>query len=128
MKPFGKHVQNCGFPRPCYPVIVGLLSFLGNRVINNKKIIATIEARMRSTRLPGKVLLPVCGKPLLEHMIIRIQDVHKLDGIVIATTSHKADDQIIELKVSMDGSRADSIVDDKLWFTLESSFLSVLLR
>jgi len=38
------------------------------------------------------------------------------------------DDQIIELKVSMDGSRADSIVDDKLWFTLESSFLSVLLR
>ncbi len=37
-------------------------------------------------------------------------------------------DHIVELKVSMDGRHADSIVDDKLWFTLESSFLSVLLR
>ncbi len=37
-------------------------------------------------------------------------------------------EHIVELKVSMDGRHADSIVDDKLWFTLESSFLSVLLR
>lgn len=51
------------------------------------KIVCTIEARMKSSRLPGKVLLPVCGKPLLELMIERLRQVPELDGIVIATTA-----------------------------------------
>lgn len=42
---------------------------------------------MKSSRLPGKVLLPVCGKPLLELMIERLRQVPELDGIVIATTA-----------------------------------------
>lgn len=42
---------------------------------------------MMSSRLPGKVLLPVCGKPLLELMIERLRQVPELDGIVIATTA-----------------------------------------
>ena len=37
----------------------------------NKRIVATIEARMTSSRLPGKVLMEACGKPMLQHMIER---------------------------------------------------------
>ena len=59
--------------------------------------IATIEARMTSTRLPGKVLLPVLGKPLLEYMIERVRRVPELDDIVIATTVNDADQPIVEL-------------------------------
>lgn len=64
---------------------------------NQKRIVSTIEARMTSTRLPGKVLLPVCGKPMLAHLIERLQRVPRLDAIVVATTVNKEDDPIVEL-------------------------------
>lgn len=60
------------------------------------KTVATIEARMTSTRLPGKVLMPVLGKPLLELLIERLRR-SKVDQVVIATTINKADDPIEEL-------------------------------
>jgi spore coat polysaccharide biosynthesis protein SpsF len=60
------------------------------------KICATIEARMTSTRLPGKVLLPVVGRPLLELMIERLQRVPSLDGVVVATTVNSTDDPIVQ--------------------------------
>lgn len=62
-----------------------------------KHIIATIEARMASNRLPGKVLLPACNKPLLSHLIERLQRVPSLDAIVVATTINNTDDPIVEL-------------------------------
>ena len=52
---------------------------------------------MTSTRLPGKVLLPVCGKPLLAHLIERLQRVPSLDAIVVATTVNSTDEPIVEL-------------------------------
>jgi len=61
------------------------------------KIIVTIEARMSSTRLPGKVLLPILGKPALEHMIQRVKAARYVDEIVIATTTNSADDEIVSL-------------------------------
>lgn len=61
------------------------------------KIVATIEARMGSTRLPGKVLLPAAGKPLLEHLVERLRRVPRLDGIVMATTVQSRDDPIVRL-------------------------------
>ena len=60
------------------------------------KIVATIEARMTSSRLPGKVLLPAAGKPMLEHLVRRLQAVPSLDGIVLATTLNPTDDIIVE--------------------------------
>jgi spore coat polysaccharide biosynthesis protein SpsF len=51
------------------------------------KIVCTIEARMRSTRLPGKVLLPVMRQPMLVLMIERLQHVPEIDEIVVATTT-----------------------------------------
>lgn len=62
-----------------------------------KKIIATIEARMTSTRLPGKVLMSAVGKPMLELMVERLRRVARLDGIIIATTVNAADDPIVAL-------------------------------
>lgn len=56
------------------------------------KIIATIEARMTSSRLPGKVLLKAGGVPMLEHLVRRLRTVSSLAGIVLATTVNKTDD------------------------------------
>lgn len=61
------------------------------------RIAATIEARMTSTRLPGKVLLEAVGKPMLELMVERLRRVPSLDGIVIATTVNAPDDPIVAL-------------------------------
>lgn len=61
------------------------------------RICATIEARMGSTRLPGKVLLDAEGRPMLERMVERTRRVSSLDGIVIATTTAAADDPIAAL-------------------------------
>ncbi|MCK5503784.1 MAG: glycosyltransferase family protein [Thermodesulfovibrionia bacterium] len=58
---------------------------------------AIIQARMNSTRLPGKVLKEVQGKPLLELLIERLRSSRYLDDIIIATTKSEADDSIKEL-------------------------------
>jgi spore coat polysaccharide biosynthesis protein SpsF len=59
--------------------------------------VATIEARMTSSRLPGKVLLPAAGRPLLEHMVERLGRARHVDAIVIATTEEAASDPIADL-------------------------------
>jgi len=61
------------------------------------KIAVTIQARMTSTRLPGKVLMPVLNKPLLAYMIERLRRMKTTQNIVVATTINKEDDPIIEL-------------------------------
>lgn len=61
-----------------------------------KKIVATIEARMTSTRLPGKVLLPLLGKPALEQLINRLKPSRYIDEIVVATTTNATDDILID--------------------------------
>lgn len=65
--------------------------------IHPLKIVATIEARMTSTRLPGKVLMPVMGKPMLEYMIERVRRVPGLDEIIVATTVNETDQPIVDL-------------------------------
>jgi spore coat polysaccharide biosynthesis protein SpsF len=61
------------------------------------KRVAIIEARMKSTRLPGKVLRPIMGRPMLELLVERLQQARCLDGIVVATTDSAADDPILAL-------------------------------
>ena len=58
------------------------------------KTVATIEARMTSSRLPGKILAEAEGKPMLELMIERLRFVPELDQIVIATTANRTDDPV----------------------------------
>lgn len=58
------------------------------------RVIASIEARMGSSRLPGKVLADVAGAPALTHLVRRLRASSSLDGIVVATSTAAADDAI----------------------------------
>jgi spore coat polysaccharide biosynthesis protein SpsF (cytidylyltransferase family) len=53
-----------------------------------------IQARMGSTRLPGKVLMDINGKTILENLIDRVSSANLIDKIVVATTTNKEDDPI----------------------------------
>jgi spore coat polysaccharide biosynthesis protein SpsF len=59
-------------------------------------IIAIVQARMTSTRLPGKVLLPINGKPVIDHVFSRLQSVKELDKAILATTTNKEDNPLVE--------------------------------
>lgn len=58
------------------------------------KTMAIIQARMNSSRLPGKVLMDLAGKNVLEHIVARLSHSKLLDGIIIATSVEKTDDPI----------------------------------
>lgn len=66
-------------------------------MVTQKKILASIEARMTSIRLPGKVLLPCVGKKMLELLVERVKRCHMIDQIVISTTVNTADDELVKL-------------------------------
>ena len=57
---------------------------------------AIIQARIGSTRLPGKVMLEVNNQPLIYHLIKRLKFVKNLDSIIVATTTEKKDDIICD--------------------------------
>ncbi len=57
-------------------------------------VVAIIQARMSSTRLPGKVLMSLAGIPVLEHVVSRIGCCKTVDQIVVATSIDISDDDI----------------------------------
>ncbi len=59
------------------------------------RTVILVQARMRSTRLPGKVLMPVLEKPILGHLVERLHRVRQADEVVIATTVEPIDDAIV---------------------------------
>lgn len=61
------------------------------------KTVIIVQARMTSTRLPGKVLKKVLGKSLLEYQVERLRRVKYADEIVIATTINETDQPIVDL-------------------------------
>ncbi len=68
----------------------------------NMKIVASIEARMTSSRLPGKVLMKLHdGKPLLQLLVERIKQSSYVDEIVVATTTNREDDPVEKLAGEM---------------------------
>ncbi len=60
------------------------------------RAVAIVQARMGSTRLPGKVLLPVLGRPLLGYLLERLARCRGLDAIVVATTDRPEDQAVAE--------------------------------
>jgi spore coat polysaccharide biosynthesis protein SpsF len=56
--------------------------------------VAIIQARMGSTRLPGKVLKPILGKPMLWHIADRLSHVQGLQGVAVATSDQPEDEPI----------------------------------
>ena len=85
------------------------------------RVCATIQARMTSSRLPGKVLLEAAGKPLLEHMIERLERAPALDGIIVATTTNGTDDPIAALAERLGVGCYRGYEDDVLSRILEAA-------
>lgn len=61
------------------------------------RVVGVVQARMQSSRLPGKVLLPVGGQPMLERMLRRLNRAAQLDELVVATTVLPVDRPIEDL-------------------------------
>ncbi len=62
---------------------------------------AIIQARMDSTRLPGKVMKKILGRPMLWYLINRLQQAQLIDKIIIATTDKENNTPILELAESL---------------------------
>jgi spore coat polysaccharide biosynthesis protein SpsF len=62
-----------------------------------KRVAAIIQARMTSRRLPGKHMMSVMGRPIIEYLINRLKNVPSIDNIVMATTVNDADYPLVEL-------------------------------
>lgn len=60
------------------------------------KNLAVVQARMGSTRLPGKVLLPIGSRSTLDHLIGRLGKCKSVDKVLIATTTNNIDDRIAD--------------------------------
>lgn len=63
--------------------------------MNSPKYLAILQARMSSTRLPGKVLLPLSGAPMIERQIERIRRSEKISEILVATSTGEDDRAIV---------------------------------
>ena len=61
------------------------------------KTIATIEARLDSSRFPKKLIKKIDGKPAIYYLIKRLQRIKELEKIVLCTTKRKVDDDLIKL-------------------------------
>ncbi len=57
-------------------------------------VLAIIQARMSSSRLPGKVLKPILGRPMIGHHLDRLQRCKSIDRIIVATSVEESDDPI----------------------------------
>jgi len=79
------------------------------------KVVAIVQARMGSTRLPGKVMREILDKPLLAHLITRLKESRLINRIVIATTDKATDKPISklaqELGIDSFGGNEDDVLD-----------------
>src|SRR5690348_7599504 len=62
-----------------------------------ERVVAIVEARMGSSRLPGKSMKPVAGRPLVHRVIERIRRAKCVDSVVLATTTCSRDDVLAAL-------------------------------
>lgn len=61
------------------------------------RVVAVVQARLGSTRLPGKVLLPLLGAPMLSRVMGRVARAQTVTDVILATTDLAEDDPLIEL-------------------------------
>ncbi len=64
---------------------------------NDRPVVAIIQARMGSSRLPGKSLAEIEGRPMLWHVIQRVKRARLVDRVVVATSTAAADDAIEQM-------------------------------
>src|SRR5262245_37090128 len=77
-------------------------------------ILGILQARVSSRRLPGKVLKPILGRPMLERQSERLRRAHRLDKLVVATSTDASDDAIAALCESLPLDCFRGALDDVL--------------
>lgn len=65
-------------------------------MLGKARVVASIEARMNSSRLPGKVLMDVYGEPALTRLLNRLRRCRLIDAIVLATTTNAEDNVLVD--------------------------------
>ncbi|HEX5822874.1 MAG TPA: glycosyltransferase family protein [Candidatus Limnocylindrales bacterium] len=65
------------------------------------RTIAVIQARMGSTRLPGKILEPIEGRPLIAWTVAAVRAVHGVDDVVLATSDRSEDDRVAQAMAAL---------------------------
>jgi spore coat polysaccharide biosynthesis protein SpsF (cytidylyltransferase family) len=68
-----------------------------------KRIGVIVQARMGSKRLPGKVMMPILGEPMIGILLSRIKKTDRVDAIIVATSEKSIDDVIEDYVNSVDG-------------------------
>jgi spore coat polysaccharide biosynthesis protein SpsF len=69
------------------------------------RVVALVQARMGSTRLPGKILMDLGGRPLLAQLLTRLRRARRVDEVVVATSDLERDDPVAAL-AEAEGVRA----------------------
>ncbi len=92
---------------------------------------AIIQARMSSTRLPGKVMKTLIDRPLIEHVISRVKAAKQVDEIVLATTIEEKDDVLVNEAETMQipwfrGSRDDVL--SRYYHAAKESNADIIIR
>ena len=67
--------------------------------MTTKPAIAIIQARMSSSRLPGKVMKPLAGRPMIWHIVQRANACQQVDQVVVATSAEPSDDPLADFCV-----------------------------
>jgi spore coat polysaccharide biosynthesis protein SpsF len=65
--------------------------------MNRPRVVAIVQARMGSTRLPGKVLADIAGRPMLAWVVERARHARRVAEVVVATTTDAGDDPVADL-------------------------------
>jgi spore coat polysaccharide biosynthesis protein SpsF (cytidylyltransferase family) len=94
-------------------------------------IAAIIQARMSSTRLPGKTLTEIAGEPVLAHLVRRAKLIPRLERVIIATTTNTADAAILQFAEERElpvfvGSENDVL--DRFYQTARKFEVSTIVR
>jgi|TARA_Y100000294_G_scaffold121085_1_gene112486 spore coat polysaccharide biosynthesis protein SpsF len=99
--------------------------------MSKKQLALIIQARMRSTRFPNKVISDLSGAPLIERILQRVKKVKKIGKIIIATTKRKDDDILVEIAESnkvevFRGSENDLV--DRYYQAIKGKNITHILR
>lgn len=98
---------------------------------NQDRVVCIIQARMGSSRLPGKVMKDICGQPMIQWVVSRALQSEIIDHVLIATTESKSDDTIAAFcqKNGIDCFRGNEFdVLDRYYQAAKSAEANIIVR
>lgn len=71
--------------------------------MSTPRLVAIIQARMGSTRLPGKVMRSIAGRPMIDRVVQRAARIRGVDEVVVATSENRLEAPLVERVSAMEG-------------------------